>query len=356
MIVISEIMQNPSAVSDSNGEWFEVTNTSGTGIDINGWTIQDNDNDLHVIDNGGPLIVPAGGYLVLGNNANSATNGGFTVDYEFSSFFIANGADEIVLIDADGNEVDRVEYDGGPGFPDPNGASMYLADLNADNNVASNWAEASEISYGAGDFGTPGAPNECFLTGTLIQTENGEVLVEELKIGDKVQTADGKLETVKWIGYQTVEPSHVDRPLRGYPVQIKAGALGNNLPQRDLYVSPDHALLVEGLLINAGALVNGTSIVRTEPTETFIYHHIELDNHALLVAEGTFAESYLPQKEDRMVYDNGAEYEELYPNGSNLILWPMSYPRVSSQNKLPRFVKKKLNQIAKQLGLAVEAA
>ena len=54
-----------------------------------------------------------------------------------------------------------------------------------------------------------------------------------------------------------------------------------------------------------------------------------------LVAEGTAAESYLPQKEDRAEYDNFAEYEELYPDGSNLMLWPMDYPRISSWNKVP---------------------
>ena len=108
-IVINEIMQNPSAVSDSNGEWFELTNITANDIDINGWTIQDNDSDFHIIDNGGSLIVPAGGFLVLGNNSDSATNGGVTVDYQYSSnFFLANGADELVLIDNQGNEIDRV--------------------------------------------------------------------------------------------------------------------------------------------------------------------------------------------------------------------------------------------------------
>ncbi len=76
---------------------------------------------------------------------------------------------------------------------------------------------------------------------------------------------------------------------------------------------------------------------------------MELENHCLLVAEGTAAESYLPQKENRDEYDNFAEYEELYPHGSNLMLWPMDYPRISSWNKVPRFVSKKLIAIAEKL-------
>ena len=101
-----------------------------------------------------------------------------------------------------------------------------------------------------------------------------------------------------------------------------------------------------GLLINAGALVNGSSILKTTPTDTFTYYHVELDKHALLVAEGTAAESYLPQKEDRLVYDNGTEYEELYPHSSKIILWPLDYPRISSAVTVPRYLRKHLQQVA----------
>ena len=190
---------------------------------------------------------------------------------------------------------------------------------------------------------------ECFLTGTHILTDKGEITVEKLKIGDKVLTAEGKLEPIKWIGKQTRQPHDLKNPLRSHPILIKAGALGNNLPHRDLYVSPDHAMFFEGLLINAGALVNDISIIKTEPKEAFTYYHIELENHALLIAEGASAESYLPQNEHRLEYDNGAEYEELYPHGSNLMLWPMDYPRISSWVKVPRYVRQKLNVIAAQL-------
>lgn len=190
---------------------------------------------------------------------------------------------------------------------------------------------------------------ECFLTGTNILTGHGYKKVEELKIGDLVKTADGKLEAVKWIGKQTVNPSQIKNPLRSHPILIKAGALGNGLPVRDLYTSPDHAYLVDGLLINAGALVNDISIVKTEPTETFTYYHVELENHALLLAEGASAESYLPQKENRDEYNNAAEYYEHYPHGSNLMLFPMDYPRVSSHYKVPSYVRQKLMQIAEEL-------
>ncbi|QFT98651.1 Bifunctional hemolysin/adenylate cyclase precursor [Roseovarius sp. THAF8] len=157
-IVISEIMQNPAAVSDADGEYFEVYNSGEQAVDLNGFTITDNDSDAHVIENGGPLLIQPGQYLVLGRNADTLSNGGVTVDYQYSGVALANGADEIVLTDTQGREVDRVEYDGGPDFPDPNGASMELTDLSTDNNIGSNWVTATQ-AFGDGDLGTPGAEN-----------------------------------------------------------------------------------------------------------------------------------------------------------------------------------------------------
>jgi predicted extracellular nuclease len=159
-VVINEIMQNPSAVSDSNGEWFELFNTTADDIDIDLWTVNDNGSNVFVINNGAPLIVPAGGFLLLGNNADESSNGGVSVDYEYADFFLANGDDEIVLLDGSLAEVDRVEWDGGPGFPDPTGASMALIDTALDNNVGANWCTAAS-SFGAGDSGTPGQVNDC---------------------------------------------------------------------------------------------------------------------------------------------------------------------------------------------------
>ena len=220
-------------------------------------------------------------------------------------------------------------------------------------NDPSNWTTQDGTGDQSNDGNAPDLPFdttifECFVTGTQILTEKGYQPVEKIQIGDKIQTAEG-METVKWVAHQTVNPKSITNPFRGNPVQIKAGALGYNLPSRDLFISPDHALFVDSLLINAGALVNDISIVQTKPQETFVYHHVELENHALLVAEGVYAESYLPQKENREQYDNGAEYEKLYPHGSNLMLWPMDYPRISSWNKVPRFINRKLMKIAYQL-------
>jgi predicted extracellular nuclease len=159
-LIINEVIQNPAAVGDAVGEWFELYNTTAGDIDIDGWTMRDDGSDSHVIDNGGPLLVPAGGYLVLGNNADPLTNGGYTCDYAYpSSFYLANGDDELVLDDGAKVEIARIEWDGGPVWPDPTGASMAFMGNPANNNDGTYWVTECLTTYGDGDFGTPGAAN-----------------------------------------------------------------------------------------------------------------------------------------------------------------------------------------------------
>ena len=156
-IIINEIIQNPLAVGDSEGEWFEIYNNSNGEIDIEGFIIKDNDSDSHLITEE-TLIAPYS-YAVLGRNADTSTNGGVVISYEYSNINLANGADEILLIDPYGNTVDSVAYDGGNTFPDPNGSTMALLNLNLDNTIGGNWVEYDSLTYGNGDYGTPGEPN-----------------------------------------------------------------------------------------------------------------------------------------------------------------------------------------------------
>ena len=167
-IVITEIMQNPGAVYDSDGEWFEIYNNSNQTVDLNGWYIKDDDSDQHRIDNGGALNIAPGQYLVLGINGDSLTNGGMKINYMYSGIALANGADELVLCLSDNaTEIDRVTWDGGPAWPDPNGASMYFnGSMNDENNNGALWEESASAWTGsAGDKGTPGKPNSASAIG-----------------------------------------------------------------------------------------------------------------------------------------------------------------------------------------------
>jgi len=159
-VIITEIMQNPGTVGDSNGEYFELYNTTDGVIDINGWIVCDAGSNTATIDNGGPLIIYSNSYLVLGNDIDPLTNGDYTCDYQYSGFYLANGDDEVIIKIGE-VIIDAVYYDGGPLFPDPTGASMEL-DPNhmnsVDNDDGANWYTAY-TTYGDGDFGTPGSAN-----------------------------------------------------------------------------------------------------------------------------------------------------------------------------------------------------
>ncbi len=153
-IVITEVMVNPAAVSDSYGEWFEIYNNDTIAIDLAGWRIADSEDDLHELQTVSIefYIIP-GDYLVLGRNADSAENGGYNADYEYWGFQLSNSSDEIFLIDDEGRIVDEIEYTSS--FPFSSGASMYLRNVEFDNAVDTSWA-MSETPFGDGDYGTPG--------------------------------------------------------------------------------------------------------------------------------------------------------------------------------------------------------
>ncbi len=183
----------------------------------------------------------------------------------------------------------------------------------------------------------------CFMPGTLVRTPDGEASVETLKRGDLVATTAGIAKPVAWIGRQTVSTRFAD-PVRNLPVRIKAGAIGENSPVRDLLVSPDHAILIDGVLIHAGALVNGHSILReSDVPEIFTYYHVELEDHSLIFAEGVAAETFVDNV-DRRNFDNWAEHEALYPNGSTIE--EMAYPRAKAARQVPIAIRVQLGDRA----------
>jgi Hint domain len=179
----------------------------------------------------------------------------------------------------------------------------------------------------------------CFMVGTMIKTPQGEVPVETLKRGDMVTTIDGRAMPVSWIGRQTVSTVFAD-PLRISPIRIKASALADNVPSRDLSLSPDHAILIGEILIQAGALVNGTSIVReTNVPKTFTYWHVELEDHSLILAQNTAAETFVDNV-DRLAFDNWEEYQALYPDGKAITEMP--YPRAKAHRQVPKMLREQL--------------
>ena len=138
------------------------------------------------------------------------------------------------------------------------------------------------------------------------------------------------------------------------PIRISAGALGDNLPERDLCVSPDHALLIDGLLVHADALVNGTSVTRmTGLPQSFVYYHIELEDHALVLAEGVAAETFV-NNVTRRRFDNFAEYQARF--GDEPAIDELDLPRVKSARQLPVSIRTWMAERAEALGLSLSIA
>ncbi|MBV9784857.1 MAG: Hint domain-containing protein [Acidisphaera sp.] len=153
----------------------------------------------------------------------------------------------------------------------------------------------------------------CFCRGTLMRTERGEVPIEDLAIGDRVATYGGAFEPIRWIGRR----SYAGRFLAGkrhiMPVRIRAGALADNVPSRDLLVSPNHAMYLDGVLVPAGLLINGVSIVQEEAVESVEYIHIELAEHNVVWAEGAASETFIDD-DSRAIFHNADDYASRYPD------------------------------------------
>jgi hypothetical protein len=159
-LVITEIMQNPEAAGDPEGEWFEVTSLVSFAVDLEGCLVRSKSDSDEVIKTGGQLVVPAGGRLVLGFSDDPLENGGVDVAHAYGSIALGNGADSVAIV-CGGVVIDTVAWDGGTKFPDPSGASMQLdpAAFEATaNDAGAAWC-VSEAVYGDGDKGTPGELN-----------------------------------------------------------------------------------------------------------------------------------------------------------------------------------------------------
>ena len=184
------------------------------------------------------------------------------------------------------------------------------------------------------------SPPHCFLAGTSVRTVNGERPIETLSAGDMIVTRregfDG-LRPIRWIGRNRVSDADLRaEPLQFAPIRIRAGALGENSPSRDLLLSPCHALLFEGLLIQAQALVNGASVTREVSADTpFVYYHVELDSHALILAENVEAETFL-ESVGVLEFDNWRD--RAAPDVSARAIDELPFPRVTSARQLPQHV------------------
>lgn len=153
-LLITEVMANPAVVSDHAGEWFEVYNPGAQSIDLDGTVLSDDGSNFHMVSGNG-LQVDPGEYFVFGNNGESGDNGGYSANYVYSGFTLANTSDEIVL-SHNQQELARLNYGNGSVFGQPGISAELLSVTSSPFTAADYGLTPSALTYGAGDRGSPG--------------------------------------------------------------------------------------------------------------------------------------------------------------------------------------------------------
>jgi Hint domain len=144
----------------------------------------------------------------------------------------------------------------------------------------------------------------CFAAGTRIRSTRGDIPVEDLTTGEHVYALLSDHEVpIVWSGRRRVDCRRHPKPELVWPVRIAAGAFADGVPERDVYLSPDHAVFVDGVLIPVKYLIDGQAIVQICRDEV-VYYHLELPDHDVMLAEGLAVESYL-DTDYRATFDNG---------------------------------------------------
>jgi hypothetical protein len=188
----------------------------------------------------------------------------------------------------------------------------------------------------------------CYCRGTLIQTERGEARVEDLAIGDMVVTVSGEAKPIKWIGRRSYAGRFIADNPEVLPIVVRAGALAPEIPARDLWLSPGHALVLDGVLVRSKDLVNGMTIQQADAVDQVDYFHLEFEAHEVILAEGAPAESYV-ECDNRQGFHNAHEFAALYPNDARA---PFSYclPRVEAGMAELAVIRARLFERATALG------
>ncbi|MBS0643581.1 MAG: Hint domain-containing protein [Proteobacteria bacterium] len=239
---------------------------------------------------------------VYGGSSLSITGNTVLNDKTSGSATFLNNATTLSA-EVDGNTFYGLTADSlASGPTDPSGQNTFLA-------------RASEPALNTAPPYIPYATLACFVRGTLIETPTGAVAVEQLTAGDPIMAMDpatGRMtaQTVRWVGFRRIDTARHPEPARVMPIRVACGAIADHVPRRDLLMSPDHAILLDDVLVPVRLLVNGTSIRRSHAS-TVHYFHVELDLHGIIMAEGVPAETYLDTG-NRDIFENAATVVRLH--------------------------------------------
>jgi len=321
----------------ADGTWaVEIYNQGPGDEDLSDYRIRSiNENTFNgAVDISG--ILAAGETIVIGHSsiletdlqpADTAFDGPITnVQLITDDFPVADTIDNIgesgvgaPLLGVD------VVYEGLPDRePDMNSSTTNIADFTETDGFGNN---------------TLGAP--CFAAGTFIATPDGERRVEDLTVGDLVSTEDGRAVPVLWVGRRVLR-SRIGRSADlDALVRIDAGALADGMPHSDLKVTGDHGMVLDGLLVNAAALINNRTIdwVPAERAAPVTVYHVETEAHDVILANGAATETFIDYA-GRQSFDNHDEYISLC--GVERIFPEMTRPRITSARMLPEGLRARL--------------
>lgn len=257
---------------------------------------------------------------------DNSSNQGFLEDGE------ANRFDTIYLVDTATGEFISLTYGDPPqtqplpaGFPGTTSLGGEVLVSNGPNGVPFNRDANGNLQEGTTPTPGVGGP-VCYLAGTLIETADGQRPVETLTADCLIVTRDRGLQPLRWLGHcHLASPDLAQRPkLR--PIRIAKGALGAGLPNRDLFVSPQHRMFIQsrisarmfghdGVLVPAVKLLGLPGITRVEDAREVAYYHVLFDQHEIVFAEGCASESLLlgPMAKQSLGPDALEEIAALFP-------------------------------------------
>lgn len=242
--------------------------------------------------------------IALGTTIDSAVGGGG------NDIFVVNGGNDTIDGGGGSNTVD-FSGDFSQYTLDRSNGTITVGGLGATDlltNVATlDFADRSIAASGIA----------CFLRGTRVRTPGGEVPVETLRPGDSVLTASGRVAPVRWVGARAVNIARHPRPWDVRPIRIRAHAIAPDVPARDLLLSPDHAVALDGALVPARHLVNGATVT-AENIAHATYLHVELDRHDIILAENLACESFLDTG-NRAAFHNSGPVIHLHPDFSRRV-------------------------------------
>ena len=298
--------------------FFDALSNSGTVLVSGGGTA---DFSFITLSNSGLINIGPTGDVVLGAIASntgslefSGADGVLTLDQSGSFQGTISGiapTDTIVLADLIYGGTTTPQLLTGNHLRIVEGGTTVTLNLNSAQNFSGDRFQLALDPTSGGTSVTMSVA--CFAAGTRIRTRRGDVVVEDLVEGDVVpMEIDGGEAPIVWIGRSDVDCAHHPRPRTVWPVLISAHAFGPSMPERDLLLSPDHAVYVDEVLIPVGQLANGTSIAQV-PVGKVTYYHVELPRHDVLLAEGLPVESYLDTG-DRSNFANGGGPMRLFPH------------------------------------------